>query len=154
MLFPQTFSHISKKLKKENATTLIDLERIIRDSYQPTPKVENVEYIYDIKAWLREYIRDLTHHTEPHAYKFEQIEDEVVVSFKRFAMDSDWKSMQSVLSHMPDGNPTIVRPTWKAQCPIEEIRSKLKTLQVTFGNSEMNWWKNFVTELETKQRLV
>ena len=131
---------------------MIDLEKIVAASYSPHPKVEQLRYIYDIKSWLHVHIRELKNHTEPHAYRFKLSEDKVLVSYKRFAMDPEWKSLPEILCSLPETNPGIVRPTWDRQCSTEDLGKKLKTLKTTFHVSESEWWDKFVEDLKKNQR--
>ena len=37
-------------------------------------KVSTLKYVYDFKAWIKDYVRTPANHTQPHAYKFEMNE--------------------------------------------------------------------------------
>ena len=103
-----------------------------------------------ITDWMKDYLRPPTHHTEPHAYKFE-INEEGDVWFKRFCMDPEWNELRPILPQVPDGTPSLIRFDWKKQCPIDEIRDKIKTCEVKFSQREIDWWASFLKELKTTQ---
>ena len=47
-----------------------ELINVTTRSYSPHPKVELLEYIYDVRSWLTPFIEDLHGHTQPHCFKF------------------------------------------------------------------------------------
>ena len=47
-----------------------ELINVTTRSYSPHPKVELLEYVYDVRSWLTPFIEDLHGHTQPHCFKF------------------------------------------------------------------------------------
>jgi len=114
-------------------------------------RVSRLKYVFNYRDWIKDYIRSPSHHTEPHAYKFEiNQKGDVGVWFKRFCMDPEWKELGTVLPHMPDGTPSLVRFDWAKQCTLKEMEDKLKSCEVKFSRREIDWWGKF---LEDWQRL-
>ena len=122
-------------------------------SCQPNRTAETFSVKYDFKGWLIENIRTPVKHTHPHAYKFERDADgNVYMFFKRFAMDDAWmKSDLPLLSHMPNGQPAIVRPTWEKQMDIKSLRDNVSRFKFLFNNEQLEHWNNFLSDLERKQ---
>ena len=148
------FSQIATALRSQNATTLLSFQNIIHNSFKEKPMVESLELKYNVKDWIAPYIRPINNHTEPHAYKFvmNNATNLCEVFFKRFAVDPVWEPLDVLLSPIPVGNPPIVRPTWEKQCPIDDLRSKIRTCTYMLSNVEEQWWEKYITDLEKKQR--
>lgn len=97
-------------------------------------------------------IRTPSHHTEPHAYKFELVNEEVDLSFKRFAMDPEWTQLKpALLSHLPTGPIPLVRFSWRKQLPVDEIEEKIQSCSVKLPHQSMIWWGNFTDNLRKEQ---
>jgi len=110
-------------------------------------KASRLKYVFNYRDWFKDYLRTSSHHTEPHANKFEINEEEDVgVWFKRFCMDPERNELR-----IPVRIPSLVRFDWKKQCPIVEIRDKIKSCKVKFSQRGIDWWTSFLKELETSQ---
>ena len=130
-----------------------DLQRLIHVLYTPNPDADTFNAKYGIRDWLADNIRTLTHDTQPHTFKFESnIEGIVIVSYKRFTADENWVCLGELLSHVPTGDPAIIRPIWEKQIPIEKAKSEIKTCRAIMPEAKYNEWCNFLVELEKKQR--
>lgn len=55
------FSKVSDILRRNDAETLDDLVNFL-------PKVTNIKYVFDVRSWIEDNIRDVRKHTPPLHY--------------------------------------------------------------------------------------
>ncbi|XP_066917582.1 uncharacterized protein [Clytia hemisphaerica] len=148
-----TFSNISTTLNKKDVFTIDHLLQTIKESFQKqNTSVSLLKYVFNYRDWFMPNIRTPSHHTEPHAYKFELVNEEVDLSFKRFAMDPEWTQLKpALLSHLPTGPIPLVRFSWRKQLPVDEIEEKIQSCSVKLPHQSMIWWGNFTDNLRKEQ---
>ena len=129
---------------------------MISASYTPSPTAETFIVKYGFKEWLINNIRSPQKHTQPHSYRFKKKEDGTVgVCFKRFAMDEEWlETDRPLLSHMPEGQPGIVKPTWEKQLEMKELRDRIANFKFYFSSTQLNEWRIFIDDLEKRKKYV
>lgn len=66
----QCFSKISQQLKRHEALTMADLIEEITQSQSPKPKTVEMGTVWDIKAWIDNYINQIHNVTYPQIYRY------------------------------------------------------------------------------------
>ena len=119
---------------------------------KPTVTATFLDVVYDFKGWLSEVMRPMSNHTTPHAFKFKKDgHGNVIMFFKRFAMDSEWIIGGSILSDLPHEAPAIVRKTWEKVDSIEDLQKKFKTCENIMTNEDIKEWERYLNDLSKEQ---
>ena len=76
--------------------TADDLLRTIQNFFvDQETRVSKLKYVFNFRDWFKDYIRTLSHHTEPHSYKYELNHAGVAEILYGFRMDRILKSILS-----------------------------------------------------------
>ena len=63
----------------------------VRDSYTPTPHVELLEMMFDIRSWMNPMRIDLHNISNPHCFVLEEnSKGDVVLRYKNWTRDKEW----------------------------------------------------------------
>ena len=145
------FSRIAVKLKKRNVMTVPELHTTIRESYTPLPETFDLEYVFDISAWLEGHIATIKNHVYPHAFKFFLGENgKANMLYKNWAQDKIWQPTAGepliVLPTVPNGIPKLIRPylAGKESTSPSDLRSKLKGSSHRMSEEQLRWWESFI----------
>lgn len=114
------FSRIAEALRRTDAVTLVQLRKVIHNSYMSSPftiiYIEEI-IIVNIKSWFRPQTNTLKHHSHPHAFRFKLNEEgQVEMTYRNWAVASkkDWLPKEGqpfvILEDLPDGTPSQQRP--------------------------------------------
>ena len=93
------FGCFSKKLKRQNATTLEELKMVLsdRETYRnPVSTFTIDDELVDVKSLLEQHLEPIKNHTQPHVYRFRK-ETDGKVSVK-------YKSWSSTEKYSPEGD--------------------------------------------------
>ncbi|KXJ07650.1 hypothetical protein AC249_AIPGENE27725 [Exaiptasia diaphana] len=154
----QMFSCVSRRLNKNNATTLEELSEQIIHSYNSQPHVSFVEYMHDAKKWILDYTPGFIGHSEPHQYKFEKYQGRVHMRYRKWSTSKRWlpdlEAKEDPLYVFPDN----IYPTG-APLPIPvDLTSPLETLSkdlpkygALLSQEEKTWWENYLTSMRERQ---
>ena len=150
------FSRISVALKKANAVTLDDLVKVILESFTPTPLVNQVNNIHDVKSWQRAYIPTLKYRSHPHAFRFKLNDHgEVEMSYRNWAKSKrkEWLPLEGpiiIMRELPPRKPSLLKPDLK-KCPsVAIIRDAISKLKVRMSLSELQWWEKMANQEEKR----
>ena len=123
------FSRIAEALRRTDAVTLVQLRKVIHNSYMPSISFYHNLYrenIFNIKSWLCPQTNTLKHHSHPHAFSFKLNEEgQVEMTYRNWAMASkkDWLPKEGqpfvILEDLPDGSSSLQTPDI-ARCPPAE----------------------------------
>lgn len=123
------FSKVSDILRRNDAETLDDLVNLL-------PNVTNIKYVFDVRSWIEDNIRDVRKHTQPLHYKFKN-SGHVVEAFYKGKHDSAWKNLDGGLL-VRNQHQTIVK-----------IRGSPKLSSINFDGIglEKNWKPSQILEM-------
>lgn len=69
-----------------------ELMEAVRNSYNPTPYVEVLEIMFDIRTWMASMRLDLHNISNPHCFVLEENSTgDVVLRYKNWSRDKEWK---------------------------------------------------------------
>lgn len=83
------FRKVSDIPRRNDAETLDDLVNLL-------PNVTGIKYVFDVRSWIEDNIRDVRKHTQPLHYKFKN-SGHVVEAFYKGKHDSAWKNLDGGL---------------------------------------------------------
>ena len=87
------FVPVAKGEKKFNCFTPEDFDEFAKQcfkNYDRKPNLQLIQNIYDWKAWLQPYIRDLSGHSKARSFLFKKNQNEGVMFCKESALHPDW----------------------------------------------------------------
>ena len=68
-----------------------DLQRVITQSYTPSPKPLLLSSMFDIKTWIEPAMKGLHNIIYPHCFKiFTASDGKVKMSYKQWSRDANW----------------------------------------------------------------
>lgn len=66
--------------------------KAVSDAYTPSPFVEFVDVIYDVRTWLASAEAELHNITNPHCFVIKEATNgDVVLKYKNWSRDKTWK---------------------------------------------------------------
>ena len=126
-------------------STIPELCDAISQSFTPRPDVFELTQMYDYKSWLEPFASLLSNHIYPHAFKFEEKEGTVQMFYKSWASDERWLPNEHsglvVLTGVPTGRPSLLRPDYKKSLEITELANKVEKCCLTLDICQHRWWK-------------
>ena len=132
------FGCFSKKLKKQNATTIVELEKVLSaaDTYKSpvTTTVLGNEPLIDFKGFFEPYLNNISHHTNPHIYRFrKEIDGSVSVKYKWWSTDASYQPAQTTLEILNQdvltaSSPQQVIPSY-SHVNIERLRKDIHSIK-------------------------
>lgn len=131
----QVFSRIAVKLKRRNASTLPDLQNVIKEAYNPMPECQELKMLFDISGWIGEHVLPMKNHVYPHAFRFFMGEDKKAqMQYKNWATDATWLPRGepfTILRSIPKGIPSLVRPILgrKEGMQLNDLLERLKQVR-------------------------
>ncbi|XP_045208259.2 uncharacterized protein LOC123560063 [Mercenaria mercenaria] len=66
----QCFSRISMKMRNRNTLTLNELHSVIQSSQRPVPESTDVGTVWNMSAWLNDYVNQIHNVTYPKLYRY------------------------------------------------------------------------------------
>ncbi|XP_062608883.1 uncharacterized protein LOC134270664 [Saccostrea cucullata] len=138
-----SFSVIAEKLRKEDAETLPQLQKILNGG-------RRVQGFYDIKNWIAPCINQIQHHSKPLHFKFQSTENYGASVYYRENCQRAWKNLTTnVLSSLPKGQPSILLPPNFNNINIDGLRSNVEKYKFQFSDKgAYNWWLKFINEIK------
>ena len=86
----QFFSTISKRLHMKDSMTLPALVTNIQKAHTPAPHVRMIQFISDVKGWIKPFLNKVKDHVCPHTYRFFEKNDQVRIKYKNWVSDQTW----------------------------------------------------------------
>ena len=157
------FSKGSQKLRNRKAVTLPQLVNIFQSSYTPTPTVETLNWLFDIKSEIGKFAEELVGHSKPHVFKLELgTEGAVHLTYKHWAKDNEWRPKNEITSlvepieilhgNLPEKlSPTLVTPNFEKN-EIDGLKSFLQSSRARMSQEEQTWWQLFIGKQERGRR--
>lgn len=156
----QMFSCVSRRLLKTSAMTLKDLGETIKEAYSPSPEIHILNYLPDVKSWIKPHVEDLSGHSEPHQFKLEKDgrNGAVKVHCRKWSTSKHWSPVT-----IKDGNDPIVlfdstpkgAPSNVAvdlQTIIASMKTDVPKYGFQFSPEQKQWWKVFLEQVEQRQQ--
>lgn len=152
----QLFSRISQRLARNDAHTIADLSDEIKRSYTPSPVVEQIRRLFDIKTVVSDLLNDVSGHSEPHQFKIEKNKDGIVSLFyKKWSTKKDWKEAnlffetdRIVLDEIMTEPKTM--PLVLEKVKLEKLEKDIPRYKVKFSASTEEWWGEYINSLRTR----
>ena len=66
----KVFSRITVKLNKRNASTLLELQNVIKGAYNPMLEFQELKVVFEISRCIGELILPMKNHVYPRAFRF------------------------------------------------------------------------------------
>ena len=125
----------------------------INKSYKTSKvEVEVITYIFDVNTWLAPFLPVMQNHIYAHAFKFVKNEKkESVMFYKKRESHKSWlpeKNALVIITRKPQEKPKLLRPDFKKQKRVTDLRNLLQKCMVRMDADEMETWEKFVTEWE------
>ena len=77
---------------------IIELIEAVKQAFTPSPLVEFVDVMYDVREWLRPAKAELHNISNPHCFVLKEATNgDVVLKYKHWSRDEEWKP-SSVIS--------------------------------------------------------
>ena len=71
---------------------LTELMEAVEQSYTPSPYVEFVDAMYDVRSWLDAASAELHNITNPHCFVLKEASNgDIVLKYKHWSSDNTWK---------------------------------------------------------------
>jgi len=138
-------------------STIPELCDAISQSFTPRPDVYEVTQMYDYKSWLEPFTLQLSNHIYPHAFKFEEKEGTVQMFYKSWASDELWLPNEDsglvVLSSVPTGRPSLLRPDYKKSLEILELANKVEKCHVRLDICQRGCWREYLSSEQEMRKL-
>ena len=143
----QMFSCISRRLRKNNARTLLELIREIGMSYAPAIVASLITFMYDVKEWLEGCaISNLSGHIHQHQFKLVRGPDgKARLFYKKWSTTPTWSPPEGIalLQKTPSGKPNLVVPD-VAKLNIPKLKQDIPRYSLHFDPPTTKWWEDFI----------
>ena len=152
----QMFSCISRRLAKEDAHTLDNLENIMEDSYNPHIKVTTLSTVVDVKEWMGDVSNDVSGHIYQHQFKIvRNKEGKAEIFYKKWSLTEKWlpegENGINVIDGVPTGDPKILPPRID-NINLDRIEQDLPKFRLKFDGETEKWWADFIETQRKGQR--
>ncbi|XP_064397846.1 uncharacterized protein LOC135344551 [Halichondria panicea] len=140
----QLFSRISKQLTLKGAESLPDLQKQITQSSTPTPTVEVLNTISDVRSWLEPCIDGLNGHSLPHCFKFFLEDGKAVMYFRHWSSDA-WCNADvavKLLLEIPCGIPNRVHLS-DNKIDLPRLHIDIPKFYSWISDDARIWWEQF-----------
>ena len=152
----QVFSRISSGMARQDAHTLPQLLERIATSTTPQPKCLHLKSLYDYKGKMPLAPGLIEKIMQPHVYKFEEIDGEVVMFYK------DWPKQEEayrslILTRFVSSldSPAYVKANSKIDDAITKMTRDLPKWAENgrLEQSELAWWRIYLSTISREVRL-
>ncbi|XP_078659995.1 uncharacterized protein LOC144904736 [Branchiostoma floridae x Branchiostoma belcheri] len=149
------FSQFSHRLDRKDAKTIGELEEVLRNSFHPEPKVDQLFVMWDIKNWLQPCLAPIEGHSKPHMYRFTKDRTgHVTLQYKMWSTDPIWRPtatdpnveiLREVDGHQvtPTGQPSFVEPHFEEE-DMKKLKSSIEKMKDHLNYDQMKWWETFL----------
>lgn len=145
---------VSRRFRKNNAVTLHDLEQQIQTAYNPTPVVQILKYMLDVKNWMSGHIDPFKGHSFQHQFKLEKttkgIEYRKWSTTKMWLPDTDnGEEPLLLLKSIPSGLPLPI--PLQLDNVMNNLTKDIRKYGSLFDSNQTVWWKDYLEELKKRQ---
>lgn len=150
----QMFSCVSRRFRKNNAVTLHDLEQQIQTAYNPTPVVQILKYMLDVKNWMSGHIDPFKGHSFQHQFKLEKTTKEI--EYRKWSTTKMWlpdtdngEEPLLLLKSIPSGLPLPI--PLQLDNVMNNLTKDIRKYGSLFDSNQTVWWKDYLEELKKRQ---
>ena len=130
----------------KDSMTLPALVTNIQKAHTPAPHVRMIQFISDVKGWIKTFLNKVKDHVCPHTYRFFERNDQVRIKYKNWASDQTWlleSPGQCILSSTRREIPPLDRPGTKKLLPIKDLEECVKKCK-RLTHEDRQWWSSLI----------
>ena len=141
------FSHIAAALRKTDVETLDDLVTLL-----PNSKI--IDYMFDAKQWLENYLNPLKKHTQPLHFKISRVDNNIKICYKG-KVNQKWKILKESFFKkggnkvcLPKGQPELLKED-HTKLDFVRLLNQMKNVASMFKkDTSMEWWERYIEKLK------
>lgn len=142
------FSCFARRLAKNNVHTLEALMDQLTVSYTPSVTVGELSLVFHIKIWMEGSINQISGHIHQHAFKVQNdIDGRSRLFYKKWTSSPMWLPDGGIrlISTIRRGGPKLVKPNTTGGMSLDKLKQDLPKYTMKFQESELVWWRKFIT---------
>ena len=137
----QMFSFVARRLAKNDAHTLEALKDQIKVSYTPSVLVEELLFVFEVKAWMENSMNYISGHIHQAVFKIQNDNGNSKLFYEKWSTSPVWRPDGGIrlISPILRGGPKLVKPNSLDGMYLDKLEMDLPKYAMKLQDSEIVW---------------
>ena len=137
----QMFSFVARRLAKNDAHTLEALKDQIKVSYTPSVLVEELSFVFEVKAWMENSMNYISGHIHQAVFKIQNDNGTSKLFYEKWSTSPVWRPDGGIrlISPILRGGPKLVKPNSLDGMYLDKLEMHLPKYAMKLQDSEIVW---------------